>query len=202
MRCDGSITRPPRISRRLTLVDLLDQQHLLHLVDFLELHFDDFVGGGLHLAADVAGLDRQFAPAAVDQHKKLHTRRAAVLEQRVDRNALVNPNPGSRPFQRLNRAEYARAVKDMLALDVDVAGLLPADTISHSFDNVADSQAFSTTLMESYLRAAAKITALAIASELLSTKVPGGVDVAEYKRRMTSMQASIDAALAEQEKLF
>ena len=40
--------------------------------------------------------------------------------------------------------------------------LLPADTISHSFDNVADSQAFSTTLMESYLRAAAKITALAI----------------------------------------
>lgn len=85
-----------------------------------------------------------------------------ALEQRVDRTALVNPNPGSRPFQRMNRAEYARAVKDMLALDIDVASLLPADTISNSFDNVADSQAFSTTLMESYLRAAAKITALAI----------------------------------------
>lgn len=93
-----------------------------------------------------------------DQVKAFYT----ALEQRVDRNALVNPNPGSRPFQRLNRAEYARAVKDMLAIDIDVAGLLPADTISHSFDNVADSQAFSTTLMESYLRAAAKITALAI----------------------------------------
>ena len=51
---------------------------------------------------------------------------------------MVNPNPGSRPFQRLNRAEYARAVKDMLAVDVDVASLLPADTISNGFDNVAD----------------------------------------------------------------
>ena len=84
------------------------------------------------------------------------------LEQRVDRAALVNPNPGSRPFQRLNRAEYGRAVKDILGIDIDVASLLPADTLSNGFDNVADSQAFSTTLMESYLRAAAKVTALAI----------------------------------------
>jgi hypothetical protein len=87
---------------------------------------------------------------------------AEALEARVDRAALVNPNPGSRPFQRLNRAEYARAVKDMLGVDIDVASLLPADTISAGFDNVADAQAFSTTLMESYLRAAAKVTALAI----------------------------------------
>ena len=83
-------------------------------------------------------------------------------KSRVDRAALVNPNPGSRPFQRLNRAEYGRAVKDMLGIDIDVAGLLPADTISNGFDNVADAQAFSATLMESYLRAAAKVTALAI----------------------------------------
>ena len=87
---------------------------------------------------------------------------AIALESRVDRAALVNPNPGSRPFQRLNRAEYARAVKDMLGIDIDVAALLPADTISNGFDNVADSQAFSPTLLESYLRAAAKVTALAI----------------------------------------
>jgi hypothetical protein len=87
---------------------------------------------------------------------------AEALEARVDRAALVNPNPGSRPFQRLNRAEYARAVKDMLGVDIDVASMLPADTISAGFDNVADAQAFSTTLMESYLRAAAKVTALAI----------------------------------------
>jgi mono/diheme cytochrome c family protein len=87
---------------------------------------------------------------------------AVALESRVDRAALTNPNPGSRPFQRLNRAEYARAVKDMFGIDVDVAALLPADTISNGFDNVADSQAFSPTLLESYLRAAAKVTALAI----------------------------------------
>jgi len=87
---------------------------------------------------------------------------AVALEARVDRAALTNPNPGSRPFQRLNRAEYARAVKDMLGIDIDVAGLLPADTISNGFDNVADAQSFSPTLMESYLRAAAKVTALAI----------------------------------------
>ncbi|HYE87769.1 MAG TPA: DUF1592 domain-containing protein, partial [Vicinamibacterales bacterium] len=87
---------------------------------------------------------------------------AAALETRVDRAAALSPNPGSRPFQRLNRAEYDRAVRDLLGIDVDVEGLLPADTISNGFDNVADSQAFSTTLMESYLRAAAKVTALAI----------------------------------------
>src|SRR5690606_14427689 len=46
------------------------------------------------------------------------------------------------------------------------------------------------------------MTALSIASELLHTKVPGGVDVAEFKRRIHSMQASIDNAMAEQEKLF
>jgi len=87
---------------------------------------------------------------------------ATALETRIDRAAALNPNPGSRPFQRLNRAEYARAVKDMLDIDIDVASLLPADTISNGFDNVADAQAFSPTLMESYLRAAAKVTALAI----------------------------------------
>ena len=87
---------------------------------------------------------------------------ASALETRIDRAAALNPNPGSRPFQRLNRAEYARAVKDMLGIDIDVASLLPADTISNGFDNVADAQAFSPTLMESYLRAAARVTALAI----------------------------------------
>jgi mono/diheme cytochrome c family protein len=87
---------------------------------------------------------------------------ATALETRVDRAAALNPSPGSRPFQRLNRAEYARAVKDLLDVDVDVASLLPADTISNGFDNVADAQSFSPTLMESYLRAAARVTALAI----------------------------------------
>ncbi|MGQ0734832.1 MAG: DUF1592 domain-containing protein [Acidobacteriota bacterium] len=83
---------------------------------------------------------------------------AAALETRVDRAAALNPNPGSRPFQRLNRAEYAFAIRDLLGIEVDVAALLPPDTISHGFDNIADVQAFSPTVLEGYLRAAAKIS--------------------------------------------
>jgi hypothetical protein len=87
---------------------------------------------------------------------------AGAFEMRIDAAAGRTPNPGSRSFLRLNRAEYARAVKDLLALDIDVSALLPADTISHGFDNVADAQTFSPALMESYLRAAGKVTALAL----------------------------------------
>ncbi|MGE0815960.1 MAG: DUF1592 domain-containing protein [Vicinamibacterales bacterium] len=85
-----------------------------------------------------------------------------ALEARMDELASVNPNPGWRPFQRLNRAEYATAVKDLLGIDVDVSTFLPADTISNGFDNVADAQGFSPTLMEGYLRAAGRITQLAL----------------------------------------
>jgi hypothetical protein len=87
---------------------------------------------------------------------------AAALETRVDKAAAAAPNPGRRSFQRLNRVEYARAVRDLLALDIDVNGLLPPDSISSGFDNVADSQALSPALMEGYLRAASKVTALAV----------------------------------------
>jgi hypothetical protein len=87
---------------------------------------------------------------------------AASMETRLDQAAALNPNPGYRPFQRLNRAEYARAVKQLLALDVDVSAFLPPDQISAGFDNVADSQNFSATLMEGYLRAATRISTLAV----------------------------------------
>jgi hypothetical protein len=85
-----------------------------------------------------------------------------ALEARMDAAAALNPNPGWRPFQRLNRAEYQHAVKDLLGIDVDVNAFLPPDTISRGFDNVADVQAFSPTLMESYLRAASSTSRLAI----------------------------------------
>jgi mono/diheme cytochrome c family protein len=85
-----------------------------------------------------------------------------ALETKMDAAFAANPNPGWRPFQRLNRAEYQRAVKDLLGIDVDVTAYLPPDTISKGFDNVADVQSFSPTLMESYLRAASQISRLAI----------------------------------------
>ena len=87
---------------------------------------------------------------------------AESLESRIDRAASLNPNPGRRPFQRMNRAEYARAINDLVGLDVDVAQYLPPDTISHGFDNVADVQTLSPTLMEGYLRAASQISRLAV----------------------------------------
>ena len=85
-----------------------------------------------------------------------------ALETRMDAAFALNPNPGWRPFQRLNRAEYQRAIKELLGIDVDVTAFLPPDTISKGFDNVADVQAFSPTLMESHLRAASQISRLAI----------------------------------------
>ncbi len=87
---------------------------------------------------------------------------AASMESRLDQAAALNPNPGRRPFQRLNRAEYTRSVSALLDIDIDVEAFLPPDTISAGFDNVADSQTFSATLMEGYLRAASRISSLAV----------------------------------------
>ena len=84
------------------------------------------------------------------------------LENKIDAAAALHPNPGRRTFQRLNRAEYHNAVQDLLDLDVDVDAFLPADTMSSGFDNIADVQGFSPTLMEGYLRAASRISALAV----------------------------------------
>jgi mono/diheme cytochrome c family protein len=87
---------------------------------------------------------------------------AASLESSMDRFAQANPNPGSRPFQRLSRAEYARSIHDLLDIDIDVSALLPPDTFSAGFDNIADAQSFSPTVMESYIRAAARIATEAL----------------------------------------
>jgi hypothetical protein len=81
-----------------------------------------------------------------------------TLEAEIDRNAALHPTPGRRPFQRLTRTEYAQSVHDLLGIDEDVSALLPPDTLSDGFDNIADSQGFSPTLMEGYMRAAAKIS--------------------------------------------
>ena len=84
------------------------------------------------------------------------------LETTVDAYARTNPNPGGRSFQRLNRPEYTRAVKELLELDVDAGRWLPNDTMSANFDNIADEQALSPTLLESYLNGAADISRMAI----------------------------------------
>ena len=87
---------------------------------------------------------------------------AGELEATMDRIAASDPNPGRRTFQRLNRAEYTNAVRDLLGLEVDVGAFLPLDTKSANFDNIADVQMPSATVMEGYLRAAGQISRLAL----------------------------------------
>ncbi|WP_238326036.1 DUF1592 domain-containing protein [Bryobacter aggregatus] len=94
-----------------------------------------------------------------------------ALEASVDKAALANPNPGrTDTFRRLNRNEYQNAIRDLLAIDVDVTPLLPADEASHGFDNITVGD-LSPTLLERYLNAARKISRLAIGAPI---KAPNG----------------------------
>ena len=87
---------------------------------------------------------------------------ASELEQRIDTVAAANPDPGNRPFQRLNRAEYQSSVRDLLHLEIKAGDYLPLDAKSANFDNIADAQMLSATVMAAYLRAAAEISRLAV----------------------------------------
>ena len=86
----------------------------------------------------------------------------AALEQRMDRAAERSPNPGGRTFQRLNQAEYAAAIHDLLGLRILGSDYLPPDTKSANFDNIADVQMLSPTLLDAFLNAAAEISRLAV----------------------------------------
>jgi len=98
---------------------------------------------------------------------------ATFLETEIDRAALARPDPG-RPstFHRLNRSEYRNAVRDLFALDVDVASLLPGDDIDEQgFDNMADVLTVSPVLLERYLSAARKIARLAVGEAPLTPTI-------------------------------
>jgi hypothetical protein len=142
-------------------------------------HSDKGKAGGLSLAAfDVAHaaqtpevaekmirkLQAGFMPPPLAPRPDAATYAALItaLETDVDSAAAIKPNPGGRTFQRLNRPEYARAVRELLALDVDAGSWLPLDTKSANFDNIADAQALSPTLLEAYLNAASAISRMAV----------------------------------------
>ncbi len=84
------------------------------------------------------------------------------LEAEIDRKAAARPNPGSVVLHRLNRTEYANAIRDLLDLQVDVNSLLPADDSARGFDNVAGSLTISPTLLEAYTNAATRIARMAV----------------------------------------
>jgi hypothetical protein len=87
---------------------------------------------------------------------------ATYLETELDRAAASLPNPGRPAVHRLNRVEYANAIRHLLAVEIDGAALLPADDAGHGFDNIADMLSVSPLLVERYLFAARRITRLAL----------------------------------------
>jgi len=105
---------------------------------------------------------------------------ASDLENRLDRAVAPGANLDAPALHRLNRTEYANAIRDLLALDVDATTLLPADASSDGFDNIADALGVSPSLIESYVTAAMKISRRAVGdTTLIPTQItyaaPGGL---------------------------
>jgi mono/diheme cytochrome c family protein len=112
----------------------------------------------------VRKLQTRAMPPAGARRPDEATYRALIdsLTSTLDRAAAAQPNPGRPMLRRLNRSEYANAIRDLLALDVDASALLPADDSAYGFDTIGDVLGVSPSLQERYLSAAAKISALAV----------------------------------------
>ncbi|HEY6509404.1 MAG TPA: DUF1592 domain-containing protein [Vicinamibacterales bacterium] len=96
---------------------------------------------------------------------------AAHIERTIDGDASRAPNPGVRVLHRLNRGEYANAVRDLLDLPIDASRLLPGDDSSEGFDNIAASLSVSPALMQAYVSAAARISRLAVGDPTTSSGI-------------------------------
>jgi mono/diheme cytochrome c family protein len=125
--------------------------------------------------------------------KEQITQFTSWLAQSLDANAAAHPNPGHATVRRMNRTEYANAVRDLLGLDVDFSKDMPADDTGYGFDNIADVLTVSPTLMDRYINVAGKIARLATgeaSKKPITTdyKVPkdlfdNGFGVASYNER-------------------
>ena len=88
---------------------------------------------------------------------------AGWLEAELNRTAAAHPTPGRPPaLHRLNRTEYANAIRDLLGIEIDGTAMLPPDEQAHGFDNIADALTVTPALQARYLTAAAKISRLAV----------------------------------------
>jgi hypothetical protein len=94
---------------------------------------------------------------------------ASFLETSLDRGYTAKPNPGRATMHRLNRTEYANAIRDLLALDIDATALLPPDDESSGFDNIADVLKMPPSLMERYLSASWNISRLAVGDSAIAS---------------------------------
>ena len=128
------------------------------------INVDDVAGSAEIWEKVVRKVRGGLMPPAGARQPDAPTRDAFVtsIEAELDRAWAAHPNPGRPLLRRLNRAEYANAVRDLVALDVDVAALLPPDDSAYGFDNISDALNVSPSLQERYLAAAEKIGELAI----------------------------------------
>lgn len=154
----------------------------------LACHDADAMKGGLNLSAVLNGevgahlkewetvarrlRARQMPPAGKPRPEEgAYVEQLKKLDAALDAEAAAHPNPGrTETIRRLTRTEYQNAIRDLLALEIDAAALLPADEASHGFDNVTVGT-LSPTLLERYILAAQKISRLAVGS---AEKSPGG----------------------------
>src|SRR5438477_6010890 len=112
--------------------------------------------------------NREMPPAGMPRpDEATYVALVKYIETERDRLAEAKPNPGRPTLHRLNRTEYANAIRDLLALEIDVAELLPADDIGYGFDNIGDVLNVSPLLLERYLAAAGKISRLAVGDATL-----------------------------------
>ena len=93
---------------------------------------------------------------------------ANYLEAALDDAAATTPNPGRPAAYRLSRFQYANAIRDLIALEIDAASLLPADDSGYGFDNIGDVLTVSPLLLERYLSAAATVSRLAVGDPSLA----------------------------------
>jgi hypothetical protein len=155
-----------------------DDAHLAEVEKYCgDCHNADDYSGGLDLVSLVG---RPLSENAAEWERAIRRLRAGVmpppgqerpprdqylaltewLEHQIDEHATINP--GGKMLQRLNRTEYANAIRDLLDLEIDVTTLLPADTSARGFDNIAGSLTLSPTLLEAYSTAAARVSKIAV----------------------------------------
>src|SRR6516165_2656193 len=112
-----------------------------------------------------------------------------AIDGERDRLIDAKPNPGRPTLHRLNRAEYANAIRDLLALEVDVSELLPSDDAGYGFDNIGDVLTVSPVLLEKYLLAAGKISRAAVGD----TTIPPAYQTYDVPRALKQDDRMSDA---------
>jgi len=114
---------------------------------------------------------------------------ATAAADAIDRVAVAAPNPGAPSLHRLNRTEYANAIRDLLDLPIDPGTLLPGDDSSEGFDNIASVLGVSPALMQAYVSAAAKISRLAVGDPTITAAIttyaaPRGFSQTEHREQL------------------